>query len=371
MSQFLPKGLVLPRYEEINASLLISKYAEVKTELEKEESKKIAERSCKGKMRSRDVMRFSSLPKTEMVTLKLMGRLIIDQSGGVQENANLCLHPHFGFPQISGSAVKGTARHYVWEQWHEAVEEGKTELAKEKACDLIEIFGFPTGDKNLDNWSVKHLENTIDRAGKIAFFSAIPYGSSALEVEVLTCHHMDYYSPTKDKTRATDDENPNPQFFPVVKAGATFEFVVAPTTRGTEALAKKALFYLKSALEINGIGAKTAAGYGWFEEDISASTSLLEEKKKSLAQKEMGTLSPLDLAKRKLLEVVGTGFGEEALRILSEGTDEEQHALIQLFQKERKEDWKSWKKRAKKKPKLQERVVQTITLAKTLGEELI
>ena len=369
MAQFLPKGLDLPRYEEINASLLITKYAEVKTEAEKEDSKKIAEYSCKGKIRSRDMMRFSSLPKAEMVAMKLMGSLIVDQSGGVQENANLCLHPHFGFPTIPGSAVKGAARHYVWEQWREGIDEKKQDAAKEKAIDLIEIFGFPTGDKKLDEWSNEHLDHSTDQAGKIAFFAAIPYGSAPLEVDVLTCHHMDYYMGNKE--RATDDENPNPQFFPIVKAGATFEFVVCPTQRGTEELAKKALGYLKSSLETNGIGAKTAAGYGWFEKDRTASESLRAEKDKIAKAQAKAALSPLDLAKSALMEIEGTQFGEEAIRILSEGTSGEQHALIQLFKGERKEEWKSWKKRAKTKPKLQGRVEKVVSLAKELGEDLI
>ncbi len=363
MSQFLPKGLQLPAYNDINASLLITKYAEVKTEAEKEDSRKIAEYSCKGKSRSQKILRYSSFPKAKMVAMKLGGRLIIDQSGGVQENSNLCLHPHFGFPMIPGSAIKGCARHFAWEQWREAKEEDKMNRAK----GLVEIFGFPTGDPGLDQF----LEGTESSAGKITFFPAMPYGSAPLEVDVLTCHHMDYYSPNAEKARATDDENPNPQFFPVVKAGATFEIVVAPTTRGNDSLAEKALEVLQTALEVNGIGAKTAAGYGWFEVDKSATESLLSEQDERATEQEKSSLSPLELTKRTLLEIEGTGFGEEAIRIISEGSSEEQRALIQLFQGEKKDEWKNWKKRAKKKPKLKERVDKAGELAKALGEELI
>lgn len=348
MSQFLPKGLVLPPHREINASLLITKYAEVKTEAEKEDSRKIAEYSCKGKVRTQKVGSYSTLPRAQFVAMKLGGRLIVDQSGGVQES-NLCLHPHFGLPMIPGSAVKGCARHYLWEQWNEAEGARKEELEQE----LNEIFG------------------EAEQAGKVSFLPAMPYGSAPLEVDVLTCHHMEYYSPKNPKDRATDDENPNPQFFPVVKAGATFEFVVVPTARGTDALAEKALGYLKMALESNGIGAKTAAGYGWFEEDPSATDSLLEEKEKAKREKEKASLSPVDLARRELLEITGTGFGEEAIHILKEGSEEEQRALVLVLGKEMKDEWKSWKKRAKKKPKLQERVEAVRSLAKEFNEELI
>ena len=372
MAQFLPKGLDLPRYEEINASLLITKYAEVKTEAEKEDSKRIAEYSCKGKVRTQKGTSYSTLPKAHFIAMKLGDRLIIDQSGGIQENANLSLHSHFGFPVIPGSALKGAARHHVWEQWKDAVEEGHSDLALEKAQDLVEIFGFPTGDKEgLDAWCASQLPEIAEQAGKVAFLPALPYGSAPLEVDVLTCHHANYYAPKKDKKRATDDENPIPVFFPVVKAGATFEFVTTPTSRGSDRLAEKALGYLKLALETNGIGAKTAAGYGWFEEDRLATESLFAQKEKAFAAQEKANLSPIDLAKRELLEIDGTGFGEEAIKILSTGSENEQHALVLVLGDEKKDEWKSWKKRAKKKQKLQERVEIVRSLAKTFGEELI
>ena len=31
---------------------------------------------------------------------KLRSRLIVNQAGGILENAGLCLHPHFGYPYI-------------------------------------------------------------------------------------------------------------------------------------------------------------------------------------------------------------------------------------------------------------------------------
>ncbi|MEI6890580.1 MAG: type III-B CRISPR module RAMP protein Cmr6 [Pontiella sp.] len=350
MSVFLPNGIkqCLPNDQEINASLLITKYAEVKTEAEKEDSAKIAARSCTGKTFSGKILGYSCLPRASAVAMKLMGRLIVDQSGGVQES-NLCLHPHFGVPMIPGSAVKGAARHWLWEQWNEAEGAEKENLENE----LLNIFG---GAEN---------------AGKVSFLPALPYGCAPLEIDVLTCHHMDYYSPTQPKERATDDENPNPQFFPVVKAGAIFEFVVMPTVRGTEVLAEKALGYLKIALEINGIGAKTSAGYGWFEEDRAATKSLKTEQKRAAEKIQQASMSPLELTKIELVETEGTGFGEAALRIIKSEATEKQRALIQVLGAEKCEEWKSWKKRARTKPKLQERVEKVLALAAELGEELI
>ena len=58
-------------------------------------------------------------------------------------------------------------------------------------------------------------------------------------------------------------------FFPAVEKGAEFRFAIAPTARATEedmAFAEKALV---SAITLHGVGAKTAAGYGWFEYDAT------------------------------------------------------------------------------------------------------
>ena len=76
-------------------------------------------------------------------TAKLGGRLIVNQAGGVLENAGLCIHPHFNAPYIPGGAVKGCARHAAWQAWNEA-EEGEAKIAAAK--EVAEIFGFPTGD---------------------------------------------------------------------------------------------------------------------------------------------------------------------------------------------------------------------------------
>ncbi len=310
MAIHLPRGLKLPpNLHEVNASLLMTKYADVKND--KEESKRIVDRVCRGKT-VETKFRFTEISNTQFIVMKLMDRMIVDQSGGVMENSNLSLHPHFGNPVIPGSAVKGAARHYLWELWNEAEGAEKETLQAE----LDEIFG--------DSAS----------AGKVSFLMAIPYGSAGIEPDVLTCHHGDYYSTKKKKDRATDDESPNPQFFPVVKKGASFEFVVRPTARGTDALAEKALGYLKSALEINGIGAKTAAGYGWFEEDLDAK----EKREKEEHESSLGNAVSEFLKDNNPLreDLLNEGeFSSVVGRVLETGTDDEKMVLVALLKSEK------------------------------------
>ena len=101
-----------------------------------------------------------------------------------------------------------------------------------------------------------------DHAGCVAFLGAFPEGKANIEVDVLTCHHAKYYSGSKPQ--ATDDEKPNVQPFPVVQAGVTFCFPLVPLRKCGEVEMKAAKNWLREAITVNGAGAKTAAGYGWF-----------------------------------------------------------------------------------------------------------
>lgn len=191
------------------------------------------------------------------VWARLKSRLAVNLAGGILENAHIALHPHFGVPCLPGSAVKGIARHAAWCEWVGA--ERDLKVAKELAA----VFGFPTGDKDgLDAQLEANGEQP--HAGCVAFLPAFPKGRGKLERDVVTCHHAKYYSGKEAK--AADDEGPTPQFFPAVAAGETFRFTLAPLRGCTPERLARARGWLVRALTINGAGAKTAAGYGWFED---------------------------------------------------------------------------------------------------------
>lgn len=212
---------------------------------------------------------------------KLKSRLIVNQAGGILENAGLCLHPHFGYPYIPGSAVKGVARHAAWCAWHEAEGESKEALARQMAT----VFGYPTGDKGLDAY-LKGLTCDATRGGCVAFFAAVPDGKADLVTDIVNCHHMKYYGDDNQSAVATDDEAPNPQFFPVVEAGATFLFTLAPLRGAGEAELKFAKEYLIKALTENGVGAKTSAGYGWFEWSEESESAYSKKMENERAQRD-------------------------------------------------------------------------------------
>jgi CRISPR type III-B/RAMP module RAMP protein Cmr6 len=231
---------------------------------------------------------YSAFPTASATVQQLQSRLIVNQAGGVLENAGLCLHRHFGFPTIPGSAVKGAARHHAWLLWQDAREVGDDSQASEYALKLALTFGFPSGDRTdagLDAFLITKYPDLFANEGKlrafaggVAFFPAQPVGKAKLVTDIVTCHHPEYYS--TDRARATDDENPIPNPFPAVEAGTAFEFAIAPVRRNVSWACKLAgladfipvdfaMHCLKQAVEVNGIGAKTNAGYGWFAEDPS------------------------------------------------------------------------------------------------------
>ncbi|OQW96509.1 MAG: type III-B CRISPR module RAMP protein Cmr6 [Verrucomicrobia bacterium A1] len=198
-------------------------------------------------------------PKT-VLRMKTRGRLLVNHGGGVLENANLCLHPHFGCPYISGSAVKGIARHDAWCQWDDARKAGLS--ADENPDDLslciVDLFGFPTGNRELDEAAIHagHVKKGSACAGSVAFLPAFPTTAEPgmLEPDILNSHER---------------RNLVPVYFPAVRAGVEFEFAIAAAGKPSlfgDGASELAVGFLRSGLENHGIGAKTNAGYGWFEE---------------------------------------------------------------------------------------------------------
>jgi CRISPR type III-B/RAMP module RAMP protein Cmr6 len=210
----------------------------------------------------------------ETIDATLGGRLIVNQAGGVLENAGLCLHRHFGDPYLPGSAVKGIARHAAWCDWNEAEEPAKREIAEK----IVRVFGYPTGDEGLDAYLEPDKKKRVAQAGGVAFLAGVPIGKPQLVVEIVNCHHPKYYAGKQDV--ATDDESPNPQFFPAVEADGDWRFTLVPLRRlgpDSATLLAQAKAWLVEALKVHGAGAKTAAGYGWFFYDAEAEARRRQE----------------------------------------------------------------------------------------------
>tara|TARA_Y100000588_G_C14246178_1_gene921527 strand:- start:942 stop:2267 length:1326 start_codon:yes stop_codon:yes gene_type:complete len=244
------------------------------------------------------------------ISASLKSRLLINTAGTVLENGGICLDSHFGLPYIPGSAVKGLARKVAILEISQL--EDDAQLAETLWQSLL-IFGWTdrdlksgrTGDDgsgppNSDFWwamgamapldlpkdetdSIRNekwkrvypfVKDKMDSvfssiqafAGNVSFLPAYPDADPGIELEISNSHHIDYYGGKREY--ATDDERPNPIVFPAVSANPNVQFHFCLLSRNDQFpeltfLAKK---WLSSGLENEGIGAKTNAGYGWFED---------------------------------------------------------------------------------------------------------
>lgn len=136
------------------------------------------------------------------------------------------LDPILGVPFIPGSSIKGLCRAY-------AELEGQADIAA------------ALGER--------------DAAGELIFLPAYPKVWPCLVVDVVNCHHPEYYR-SGGARPALDNESPVPVYFLAVPAGTAFEFRIASRADGAKIEAGFA--WLARALDLLGIGAKTAAGYG-------------------------------------------------------------------------------------------------------------
>ncbi len=184
------------------------------------------------------------------------GRLLVNHSGGLIENAGLCLHRFFNEPMIPGSALKGIALREALRRFRENILDSAT---------VKRLFGFPTNVEEFDRVICpdKRQRSEFVSSGNVAFLPAFPADSTwKLVVDVQTPHGGNDYT------------NPIPSFFLAVEKGARFRFVVKKSARASEEEHRLAEELLRNALFEYGVGAKTAAGYGWFVPDAATAREI-------------------------------------------------------------------------------------------------
>ncbi len=206
----------------------------------------------------------AAMPNAMTFTARLGARMMVNHAGGVIENAGLALDRHSGVPYIPGSTLKGIAR-------IGAV------LSGAKPEEVALVFGWAnTQNPEPDLPHPKNLPAT-SFGGTVAFLPAFPTGTAPLERDIVTVHHQKYYRGDDMYPQAYDNEEPIPNEFPTIKAGAEFQFVVSLAAGARLGITRKDLGlpdafdplakareWLLAGLTDHGVGSKTAAGYGWF-----------------------------------------------------------------------------------------------------------
>lgn len=365
----------------LSPSLLLSKYAQVGEERRKDHKGKeirvpFKPEAVRAVCRATPGRPLATKPWTNradahVLYMTLKSRLLINMAGGILENANICLHPFTSQPFIPGSAVKGVTRHAAWRMWNE--EEDQI-LKRSMATAIANIFGFPTGDPNgLDDYLIREcgFEGAVtDLAGSVVFLDAHPADSAKLVEEILAPHK---------------GENVTPIVFPSVESGATFIFTLLPARRFTafdpeirEQYWTLVQSWLREALTQDGLGAKTSAGYGWFEENndladrekAQAETSRRAEAGKKAEAVRQASLSPVDRHKEEFLSMGQEPFALAAKALADFEADRQKAFLEVVADPSKKEWWKAKKKNAKKFPKDAEVVNTMLALAPKHGVNL-
>ena len=186
---------------------------------------------------------------------------------GPAENG-LSWHHTLGAPFIPGSSLKGMVQAYA-EEFAGAFDLDDQVEARRAAT---RIFGQFRPD-----WqNPAHDKDRDTRLGSVIFLDALPLGRVKVVLDVMTPHSGDWHKGAS--TYPNEASEVSPVQFPVVDAGACFQFAVAPSDgfRSPQAGADDAddladqrlkdcfqvVAWMKAALEIIGVGAKTKAGYG-------------------------------------------------------------------------------------------------------------
>ncbi|MFA7241729.1 MAG: type III-B CRISPR module RAMP protein Cmr6 [Sulfuricellaceae bacterium] len=170
--------------------------------------------------------------------MKIENRLLIGLSGGGALETGCAISHTYGMPYLPGSSVKGAAR-----AWLQALPHADADLVRE-------IFGCEADERDLSGLS-----------GIVGFHDAWWVPESRCDkkpfvMDVVTSHHPNYYG-SEGETAATDLDSPVPNA--IIGVQGSFRF----TLEGAPEWTRLAKNILEAALAERGIGAKTAAGYGY------------------------------------------------------------------------------------------------------------
>jgi CRISPR-associated protein Cmr6 len=208
-------------------------------------------------------------------SLKQNWRMALGLGNASAYNNGFTFHPVYGIPYIPGQALKGIVRSYIIREFFDK-KESKAEQ------DPVFCYLFGCSEKGYDKTA---------RAGKLNFLDAFPTNKFKLVPDIMNPHYSEYYGDQTGSKAPVDSEKLIPIFFLSLK-DAQFNFVFYikakydntlrdlefKIDKGTSAYqnypdnlnlfntAKKpsdlVSEILKDALIYQGIGAKTAVGYG-------------------------------------------------------------------------------------------------------------
>jgi len=200
--------------------------------------------------------------ETVSINVKNNWRLAIGIGSGSVYETSITLHYIYGIPFIPAQSIKGALRSYIIVKYFEK------DLFSKKYKDNYSKFEEEILYKT--PWFVD-IFGSNNNQGRVIFFDAFTQ-ESEIKIDIMNNHYQPYYNPQRDKNpNPVDTHDPNPVNFMTLK-NTKFELTISTKDnikikeekfkdRDILTLVKEEL---SSALEVFGIGAKTAVGYGYF-----------------------------------------------------------------------------------------------------------
>lgn len=184
----------------------------------------------------------------EIIYLKNLTRFVTGMGREHPLENGFTWHHTLGVPYLPGTGVKGVLRAWLRDQDDQRDEKGRL----------------------VDSQRVTDLLGSQESASRVTFLDMLPTAPPRLAVEIMTPHYGPYY---QEKETPGDWHSPVPISYLAVDAGARWQVGILPAP-GQRAIKEDEVAPLKSALlealDWLGAGAKTATGYGQFEEDAQA-----------------------------------------------------------------------------------------------------
>ncbi|XXY45288.1 type III-B CRISPR module RAMP protein Cmr6 [Sorangium sp. So ce269] len=269
---------------------------------------------------------------TEVRRATARGRLVVNLGAAAARETNIALLHTWGVPYLPGSALKGLAS---------AAAHGAGVPAWRKADDR---------EARLQGEDHRSLFGDTSESGCVVFHDAwwVPEGNDLpLDLDTMTVHHRGYYQ--DGASPPADCDEPNPVAFLTARG----TFLIALT--GPEEWVEAAFDWLDVGLRHEGIGAKTAAGYGRMVLDKSARQREREERADAERKQREEEKRRVEARRRRLGELVALCKGKSNARQVFEeiqqlAADEALHddvrrALRGLYEKG-KDCWPDWLKRS-------------------------
>jgi CRISPR/Cas system CMR subunit Cmr6 (Cas7 group RAMP superfamily) len=168
-----------------------------------------------------------------------MWRMVVGHGEDSVQDSSISLSATYGVPIIPGSGIKGMAAAYACG-------------AGTEPEDLDRTLGLPRADRPGAN----------ARQGTVRFFDGLPLSQPSVVVDVLTPHVKPYYDQGNDNGRPTaapaEYHNPVPVRFLAV-ADTPFRMLLLGPAGDVDLVSS----WVMGALDDQGIGGKTSAGYGY------------------------------------------------------------------------------------------------------------